>query len=947
MTNIHEVEKKWQREWEDSKVFEAEVEKDKDKYFVTFPYPYINLSPHVGHAYSILRTDMMSRFYMMLGYNSLFPMGFHATGEPIVGAAKRVKKGDESQINSLKKIGIKEEAVKKFKNPEYIIKYFINEWKKDLKDFGLSIDWRRSFHTTKLNPEYNKFVTWQFLKLREMGLVKKGTHPVIFCPECESPSGSHDRKEGENATIEEYVLLKFEFGDEFLVAATLRPETVYGQTNLWVHPDIMYVRAEVDDEVWIISEECAEKLGWQKDDVEIIGKVKGEDLISKYCKAPMIGKEIIILPSFHCEAGVGTGIVTSVPSDAPFDWISLKILQESKEACEKYGLDYDEVRSIEVIPIIKTPELGDKAGVKVCEERGISTLDKNKLEKATKHVYKIGFHKGVMNNNCGEYAGKKVRDVKDDVKEEMVEKGEASLLYEMSEPVICRCLTPAVVKIIKDQWFIAYSDEDWKKKALKCLEDMTVYPGEAVNVMRNMINNLKDKACARKSGLGTPLPWAPEYTIECLSDSTIYMSYYIISKYVNHGDISSENMSPEFFNYVLLGEGSVKEVSEKTKVSADLLKKVRDEFLYFYPVDLRNSGKDLLTNHLVFFIYNHVAFWDEEFWPRAIGANGWVTLDGMKMSKSKGNFVSLREAINKYGCDATRLAFFDTAEGIDDADFQTKSAENFKRKLEALIERVKDLESVEGEKDVFDKWLYSRIQKRIKKTNSLLKNMLNRSALKHSFHGLLKNINVYLSHKKVPNKETINYAYSVFSRINVPFIPHTCEEINAVLGEDNLVHELEYPEYDENRVDEESEFFVELYNNVVRDTNNIIKLVGKEPEKIKIFVSEKWKHSLFKELKNIMKKEKEFNKILKEVMKKDEFKKHGKSTVGIVEIVVKDVGKIPDKIYSQNKELSALRNMNEFFRKKFNCEISIIKSEDSSNNKSKNALPNKPGIFIE
>ena len=241
INKVKAIESKWQRRWARKKVFESESNK-KPKYYATFPYPYINCSAHVGHAYTAIRNDMMVRYKRMTGHNTLFPIGLHATGEPITGAAKRVTKKDPAQLKALELSGVPKSEIPKFKDPLYIINYFKNEWVTDFKDLGLSVDWRRTFFTTNLNPEYCAFISWQFNMLKERGLVVQGNHPVVYCPSCDSPTQSHDRKEGENATIEEFTLLKFKHGNDYLIAATLRPETVFGQTNLWINPDAVYQR---------------------------------------------------------------------------------------------------------------------------------------------------------------------------------------------------------------------------------------------------------------------------------------------------------------------------------------------------------------------------------------------------------------------------------------------------------------------------------------------------------------------------------------------------------------------------------------------------------------------------------------------------------------------------------------------------------------------------------
>lgn len=87
-------------------------------------------------------------------------------------------------------------------------------------------------------------------------------------------------------------------------------------------------------------------------------------------------------------------------------------------------------------------------------------------------------------------------------------------------------------------------------------------------------------------------------------------------------------------------------------------------------MDLRCSGKDLIRNHLTMSLYNHAAIWeDEKMLPRGFFCNGYVMVNGKKMSKSEGNFLSVRDCVNKYGVDSTRLALADAGDSLDDANF--------------------------------------------------------------------------------------------------------------------------------------------------------------------------------------------------------------------------------------------------------------------------------------
>ena len=108
MLDTHTMEKKWQQRWEEAKLFEADAQPEIKKFFGTFPYPYINAFPHIGHLYTIMRVEALARYKKLQGYNVLFPQGWHATGSPIIAAAKRVKEREEKQIKIMKDMGISE-----------------------------------------------------------------------------------------------------------------------------------------------------------------------------------------------------------------------------------------------------------------------------------------------------------------------------------------------------------------------------------------------------------------------------------------------------------------------------------------------------------------------------------------------------------------------------------------------------------------------------------------------------------------------------------------------------------------------------------------------------------------------------------------------------------------------------------------------------------------------
>ena len=134
------------------------------------------------------------------------------------------------------------------------------------------------------------------------------------------------------------------------------------------------------------------------------------------------------------------------------------------------------------------------------------------------------------------------------------------------------------------------------------------------------------------------------------------------------------------------------------KISEESLKKLRHEFEYWYPMDLRCSGKDLIRNHLTMSLYNHAAVWDQDVnkMPRGFFCNGYVLVNGEKMSKSKGNFMTVRDCIDKYGVDATRVALADAGDTLDDANFDELVANS------AILRLY-----------IFEKWVSEEIRKNI------------------------------------------------------------------------------------------------------------------------------------------------------------------------------------------------------------------------------------------
>ena len=346
------IETKWKSKWNKQKLFETDPDDNKiKKYFITVAFPYPNSPQHIGHGRTYTLADVHARYMRMKGNKVLFPMAFHYTGTPILAMSKRVISGDKDLIQTFKNIyNVPEEIIKTFSDPEKIARYFHNEIKLGMQDMGYSIDWRREF--TTIDKLYSKFITWQFKILQKKGLIVQGSHPVGWCPKDNNPVSQHDTVGDVEPEFNEYILIKFRLSNSeiFLPVVTLRPETIFGVTNLWINPDIDYIEIEIDQERWIVTREATKKLEFLNHNIKILNVVSGKNLIGKNVISPICEKNIQIFPANFVLPDTGTGIVMSVPAHAPFDYQAIKDLKKDPHIYKK-ELNLNEIQPIKIIQL--------------------------------------------------------------------------------------------------------------------------------------------------------------------------------------------------------------------------------------------------------------------------------------------------------------------------------------------------------------------------------------------------------------------------------------------------------------------------------------------------------------------------------------------------------------------------------------------------------------------
>jgi len=890
---------KVQQVWEEEGVFEIDAADDDasssnaEKFFVTFPYPYSNGHLHLGHAFSLTKSEFRAQFERHRGKRVLWPFAFHCTGMPIQAAANKLRseiseygcppvfpeevddsvklqmeaklvadantsttankaKGTKSKLvaktgtgivrqwNILAKMGYSHQEIPKFQDPYYWLTIFPPLGVEHIKKFGGTIDWRRAFITTDVNPYYDAFIRWQFNTLYKKQKVLFGKRNNVYSLLDGQVCADHDRSEGEGVGPQEYTLIKLKVleipndrpslapllsseycdMDVFLVPATLRPETMYGQTNCFVLPSGDYGAFLIDtengdtNELFVMSERAAKGLscqGYTKEfgKIKCVCTFKGSDLLGLPLKAPnAIYEKVYTLPLLTISMGKGTGVVTSVPSDAPDDYVALQALKEKPDFAEKYGITKEMVEPFEVVPIIEIPGYGDKSAVYMCEKLKIKSFnDKDKLTQAKDETYLKGFTTGIM--LVGPYKGKKVSDSKPLIKQEMIDSGHACLYFEPESKVTSRTGDECVVAAT-DQWYLAYGEETWQKAVRDHVlspSSFNAYDPNSLTKYDYTIGWLKEWACTRQFGLGTHLPWDPQWVIESLSDSTIYFAYYTIAhilqgkdnlvgdKTKSPGRIDPSDLTDDVFDYIFLNGP----MPADCKIDPVIMSQMRAEFRYWYPMNLRCSAKDLIPNHLTMALYNHAAIWNDEpeLWPRGYYTNGHVLVDAEKMSKSKGNFLTMSETVDLFSADATRFACADAGDSLDDANFSRETADMAIVALSNeqlwILDTLADpnLRSggTEEELNFMDKVLRNETNRLITLTEKSYEAMQFREGLRHGWFELMLARNDYRSWCAdsgiFMNKDIIRKWASAVVILICPICPHWSEYMwkHAIGGE--------------------------------------------------------------------------------------------------------------------------------------------------------------------
>ena len=678
-----------ERKVQEKTSFEAKYDENKKKYFLTFPYPYMNGTLHLGHAYTLIKADLLARYMRLQGYNVLFPFAFHGTGMPIYACANKLaheltmhqetstwsELDKTSQIKILMDMGIKKDEISKFTDPYYWLEYFPKVAIKDLIAFGISADFSRSFITTDINPYYDSFVKWQFTKLDEKKLLTSGKRYVIYSEKDKQPCADHDRAIGEGVEPVEYpttIVTDFHtLNITFL--AIVCPSSINATQSVYYNPTLEYSICTYQNQKYVMSTKSANNLRHQLTDFEINDKFKIETNLSWN----------------KTDCSIGTGIYLS---DKTFE----------------HPIDIKKMN-------IKSTSLALRY-----------------FEPASKVVSRSGD--------------------------------------------ICKVA-------LTNQWFINYGDQELKQRVNKYLNDnFKKTDPQVVNGLKHSSNWIKEWPFSRNYGIGTKYNG---FLIDSLSDSTIYMVYYTIAHLIEK--ITKEKVNIELWNHIFFG--TQLDESKYTDIDLEIINNMKKEFSYWYPLDNRVSGKDLISNHLTMCLYNHIAIFGEDKCPKDYLVGGYMILNGKKMSKSTGNFKTIKQTVDDYGCDVTRLTLIDCCiNGMDDADFNEKFTDGILLKMygeyvwnKEIIEQICNGTIGDKINDFFDDAFSFGITECFDKAKQGYESFDYRKALYEGYYNILNERNRYrvLFNTKCikPSKKVLLTYLEQSLLILYPICPHLVEDL--------------------------------------------------------------------------------------------------------------------------------------------------------------------------
>ncbi|WP_408605248.1 leucine--tRNA ligase [Anaerovorax odorimutans] len=774
--NFNEIEKKWQKYWEDNKLFKTDDDETKKKYYLLEMFPYPSGKLHMGHVRNYSIGDVATRYLKMNGYNVLHPMGWDSFGLPAENAA--IKHGIHPNIWTWDNI---------------------KEMRDQLKELGLSYDWEREVATC--HPDYYKWMQWIFIQFFNKGLAYKKKNPVNWCPSCQtvlaneqvvdgicerckSPVGKKDleqwylkitdyadrlltdidklegwpnkvklmQKNWIGKSVGGEVDFEIEGFDKNLTVFTTRPDTLFGVTYMVLAPEHPYVEeltlnTEYENKV----KDFMNKLQYLNDIDRSATNLEKEGLfIGKYAINPLNGKKVPIYIANYVLMDYGTGAVMAVPAHDQRDF----------DFAIKYG--------IEVIPVI---------------DPGNPEIDINNLKEAF-------VAEGTMINS-DQFNGMNNKEAIIKIVEFLEEKkiGKKSINFRLRDWLISRQRywgTPIPMIYCEDCGWVPEKEENLP--VMLPTDVVFSGKGESPLTTSKTFQDTVCPKCGKKAKRETD-------TMDTFLDSSWYFLRYTDAK-----------NSEEIFD--------------------------KDKAKYWMPVDQYIGGVEHAILHLLYARFFTKFLYDIGFAPtdepfKNLLTQGMVLKDGKKMSKSVGNVVSPEEIINKYGADTARLFILFASppeKELEWSDAGVEGSFRFINRVHRLVFELTDIiTNVQNNyilESTDDKKLAYVMNTTIKKVSEDVGGRFNFNT---AISSIMEFVNELYRYKELEDinlgllKDSVEKLILILS----PFTPHICEEMWQHIGHKESVYKVSWPDYDEGAL--------------VKDTVEIvIQINGKVKERIEI-----------------------------------------------------------------------------------------------------------------
>ncbi len=753
MYNFKEIEKKWQKRWDEENIYKVTEDKSREKYYVLEMFPYPSGKLHMGHVRNYSIGDVVARFKTMKGFNVLHPMGYDAFGLPAENAAIK---------NNV------EPAKWTYEN--------MAEMTEQLKQLGLSYDWDREVATCK--PDYYKWMQWIFIQFYKKGLAYKKESPVNWCPSCATVLANEQIVDGECERcktavtkkslsqwyfkITDYadrlldglddlegwpnkvkimqknwigrsygaeVVFKIDGFDCNLEVFTTRPDTLFGVTYMVLAPEHPYVLdlvggSDREREVKAYIEEVKKKNEIERSSTTA---EKTGVFLGRYAINPVNEKKIPIFISDYVLMNYGTGAIMAVPAHDERDFAFAK----------KFNL--------EILPVISP------------DGKKISGSD---LKEAI-------IEDGIMLNS-GKYDGRKNREVSDEIVAELQKRdiGEKKVNYRLRDWLISRQRywgTPIPMIYCDNCGWIP--EEESKLPVLLPTDVEFTGKGESPIATSKTFKDVSCPKCGKKAEREVD-------TMDTFLDSSWYYLRYCDAR-------------------------NTERIFDKEKVD------------YWMNVDQYIGGVEHAILHLMYARFFQMALTDlgytksqEPF--KNLLTQGMVVKDGKKMSKSIGNIVAPSEIIESYGADTARLFILFAAPPERELEWSDEGVEGSYRFINRVyklvyenIARYPDVLPVDFTNDnKADKELLFVLNSTVKKVGIDIGERFNFNT---GISAIMELVNFMYKYKegKDFNPELFKQAIHKLVLILAPFTPHVCEEMWSGLGNETSVHLEAWPIVDE------------------------------------------------------------------------------------------------------------------------------------------------------